>query len=203
MATTTTPFFLMLSDQTTTTTTTEEEETKPEPTTKTRARKSSKAPNPKKLPQRGLGVAQLERLRLQERWKKITEIPRVQPFNHSDPQLLQHQTPLNMLPFTTDQPQYRALAPSPSPSPPPVVHGSSGFGGSFGMGGLVMNPYVGVGAPDPRVLGGTVFETSRELSSIPKLQSMPHNCDVCLKVLGLAVFISFYFYSFCLFPEKM
>ena len=71
------------------------------------------------------------------------------------------------------------------------------------MGGLVMNPYVGVGAPDPRVLGGTVFETSRELSSIPKLQSMPHNCDVCLKVLGLAVFISFYFYSFCLFPEKM
>ncbi|PON38335.1 NOZZLE transcription factor [Parasponia andersonii] len=31
--------------------------------------------NAKKQPQRGLGVAQLERLRLQERWKKMTEMP--------------------------------------------------------------------------------------------------------------------------------
>ncbi|XP_010924027.1 uncharacterized protein [Elaeis guineensis] len=41
-------------------------------------RKASKRP-----PQRGLGVAQLERLRLQERWKKITEIDptrEIQPF---------------------------------------------------------------------------------------------------------------------------
>jgi hypothetical protein len=37
---------------------------------------------------------------------------------------------------------------------PPVVHGGSRFGGSFGMGGLVMNPYIGVRAPDSRVLSG-------------------------------------------------
>lgn len=40
-------------------------------------RKSTRAGNEgckKKQPQRGMGVAQLERLRLQERWKKITQI---------------------------------------------------------------------------------------------------------------------------------
>ncbi|CAL9129484.1 hypothetical protein MUK42_24953 [Musa troglodytarum] len=34
----------------------------------------AKAAAPKRPPQRGLGVAQLERLRLQERWKKMTEV---------------------------------------------------------------------------------------------------------------------------------
>ncbi|XP_065023274.1 uncharacterized protein LOC135649093 [Musa acuminata AAA Group] len=34
----------------------------------------AKAAAPKRPPQRGLGVAQLERLRLQERWKKMTEL---------------------------------------------------------------------------------------------------------------------------------
>ena len=39
-------------------------------------------------------------------------------------------------------------------SSPLVVHGGSGFGGSFGMGGSVMNPYIGVGTPDSRVWSG-------------------------------------------------
>ncbi|KAK9085038.1 hypothetical protein Sjap_025449 [Stephania japonica] len=39
-----------------------------------RSKSSGKVAAPKRPPQRGLGVAQLERLRLQERWKKMTEI---------------------------------------------------------------------------------------------------------------------------------
>ncbi|XP_024926173.1 protein SPOROCYTELESS isoform X2 [Ziziphus jujuba] len=62
------------------------EEPKPE-TSKTRARKSGKGSNPKKQPQRGLGVAQLERLRMEERLKKMSEIA----------QLQQQQQPLNLL----------------------------------------------------------------------------------------------------------
>lgn len=45
--------------------------------TSNRRKNSSRANNEnpkKKQPQRGMGVAQLERLRLQERWKKMTEI---------------------------------------------------------------------------------------------------------------------------------
>ncbi|PON86672.1 hypothetical protein TorRG33x02_175040 [Trema orientale] len=64
-----------------TTTTTTKPELGTSSGAKTRGRKTSNkggtgAPNnPKKQPQRGLGVAQLERLRLQERWKKMTEMP--------------------------------------------------------------------------------------------------------------------------------
>nr|XP_023929272.1 uncharacterized protein LOC112040621 [Quercus suber] len=151
------------------------EETK-SPTSKTRGRKPSKGPTQKKQPQRGLGVEKLERLRIQERWKKMTEFPSL-----PDPQPPLHcQTHVSgSVPV-----QYRAPAP-----PSSVVNGScacgagnggAGFGGTFGMlmsNQVVLNPYAGIGVPDPRVF----VETSRELSSMPKLQSVPHNCDLCLK----------------------
>lgn len=41
--------------------------------TRPKARRGTRPPAPKKPPQRGLGVAQLERLRLQERWKMMNE----------------------------------------------------------------------------------------------------------------------------------
>ncbi|PKA45682.1 hypothetical protein AXF42_Ash011022 [Apostasia shenzhenica] len=40
---------------------------------KPKGRRGGKPPGPKKPPQRGLGVEKLERLRLQERWKMMTE----------------------------------------------------------------------------------------------------------------------------------
>ena len=171
-----TPLFLMASHPTMNTVC---EETK-SPTSKTRGRKPSKGRTQKKLPQRGLGVEKLERLR------KMTEFPSCLP----DPQPpLQCQTPF-MSPFTEHHVsgsvpvQYRAPAP-----PSSVVNGScgagknggAGFRGTFGMlmsDQVVLNPYAGIGVPDPRVF----VETSRELSSMPKLQSVPHNCDLCLKV---------------------
>uniref|UniRef100_A0A9I9DG90 Uncharacterized protein n=1 Tax=Cucumis melo TaxID=3656 RepID=A0A9I9DG90_CUCME len=60
-----------------------------------------KNPNQKKPPQRGLGVAQLERLRLQENWKTVTEI--------SPPTFLLHNTLPN---FPLHFP----------PAPPPILH---------------------------------------------------------------------------------
>ncbi|XP_010277886.1 PREDICTED: uncharacterized protein LOC104612234 [Nelumbo nucifera] len=52
----------------------EEREMKQPGTMNKRGRKCKNGPTQKKPPQRGLGVAQLERLRLQERWKMMTEM---------------------------------------------------------------------------------------------------------------------------------
>ncbi|XP_038978504.1 protein SPEAR3-like [Phoenix dactylifera] len=72
-----------------------------------------KAAAPKRPPQRGLGVAQLERLRLQERWKKITEI---------DPTRVVHPFPGQLLVYD----YLAAVTPLaaygiPVPPPAPVV----------------------------------------------------------------------------------
>ncbi|KAG7957431.1 hypothetical protein I3843_11G174100 [Carya illinoinensis] len=169
---------------------------------KTRGRKSSRGPSQKKQPQRGLGVAQLERLRLQERCKKIAEIPQVQSFNHLDPQR-QYKTPI--LPCTDQVGSVPVQFGAPLHcAPTPVVNGCGGlvvqrvgngggfgglyYGGSSGMGAVVMgdqvgmDAYGGIGDPDPRVFVGTVFETSKELSSMPKMHYGPQHCDVCFKI---------------------
>ncbi|XP_048441792.1 uncharacterized protein LOC103965961 isoform X2 [Pyrus x bretschneideri] len=188
------------------------DESKSEPTkpTKTTKKSSTKASsNTKKQPQRGLGVAQLERLRLQD-WKKMTEVPQLQP----QPQVLnlpplphhhhhhQYQNPINLPdPLNSVPVQYGASR----FNGPSVMNGCGGSaasttcfyglvgqrvgnGSGFGYAGgnnLVTNldpsPY-GVGAPDPRVQSGAVYETSRELSSMPKIQSLSSDCcDHCLK----------------------
>ncbi|TQD77144.1 hypothetical protein C1H46_037328 [Malus baccata] len=214
-----TPMLLMASERSTTkqpakTLFGSYEESKPEPAKHTKPTKKSAAKpssNTKKQPQRGLGVAQLERLRLQD-WKKMTEIPQLQP----RPQFLD----LPPLPHHHHHHQYQNPITLPDPlNSIPVQYGASGLNGpavingcggsaattadfyglvgqrvgngsGFGyVGGnnLVANldpgPF-GFGAPDPRLQSGAVYETSRELSSMPKIQSLPSDCcDLCLKGL--------------------
>ncbi|KAJ0966038.1 hypothetical protein J5N97_027176 [Dioscorea zingiberensis] len=105
----------------------------PPPIAKPKARKAGgKQPAPKRPPQRGLGVAQLERLRLQERWSKITDpeihlsAPQLSPFAASTT------TYGGVRPVWNDLPpgsqaycyiqRYRALNPVPPPygALPPV-----------------------------------------------------------------------------------
>ncbi|XP_021804754.1 uncharacterized protein LOC110749049 isoform X3 [Prunus avium] len=192
-----TPMLLMASEQSTTQDPTKTlvgfyEESKPESTKSTKGTKrSGKASNSKKQPQRGLGVAQLERLRLQDRWKKMTELPQLQPQpqvvnlpDHHQYQNFQHQNPTRTLPgpLASVPVQYGAS----SYNGPLLIKGSGGNGlfgfvgqrvgnghgfGYVGGNNLVVDlnpsPYA-IGAPDPRFEVGAVFETSKELSSIPK-----------------------------------
>ncbi|KAM1150128.1 hypothetical protein FF1_030724 [Malus domestica] len=189
----------------------DESKSEPAKPTKTTKKSSTKASsNTKKQPQRGLGVAQLERLRLQD-WKKMTEVPQLQP----QPQVLnlpplphhhhhQYQNPITLPdPLNSVPVQYGASR----FNGPSVMNGCGGSaatttcfyglvgqrvgnGSGFGYAGgnnLVTNldprPY-GVWAPDPRVQSGAVYETSRELSSMPKIQSLSSDCcDHCFKGL--------------------
>ncbi|XP_022975733.1 protein SPOROCYTELESS [Cucurbita maxima] len=155
------------------------EETKPGEPLKTRAARKTAAKNPhqKKPPQRGLGVAQLERLRLQERWKKMTQISPPHPF---------------LLDFPL---QFPVAGASSAPVGNDYGTGVLGFIGNcgFGSGGgglMTMEPFPhGGGAMvDPRLLIGNSVEASRELSSIPNLPPPPppppcvsDRCDICFK----------------------
>ncbi|XVF70424.1 hypothetical protein PTKIN_Ptkin11bG0160600 [Pterospermum kingtungense] len=149
---------------------------------------TGKGPNQKKQPGRGMGVEKLERLRIQERWKKITETSAATTTTH----------------FATD--------PNIGTSNVPVLHGLTNYGvpmminggstgGLWGWGdtaGLMMQRVVGnggfcgglngqvlLGAPaNVQVACGAaaVVEASKELSSMPKLQHCkPDRCDVCFK----------------------
>ncbi|XP_022753959.1 protein SPOROCYTELESS [Durio zibethinus] len=146
-------------------------------------KQTGKGPHQKKQPQRGMGVEKLERLRIQERWKKMTET-----------------TATTTTQFPTDP---------IGTSNVPVLHGVANYGvpmmingGSGGLwgwddtAGLVMQRVVGnggfgglnsqvlVGVPgDVQVAcGAGVVEDSKELSSMPKLQHCkPDRCDVCFK----------------------
>ncbi|KAI3441581.1 uncharacterized protein J3R85_002177 [Psidium guajava] len=173
-----------------------------------RARKMGRPHPPKKQPQRGMGVAQLERLRLQdqERWTKLSEIP-PQPY---PPYFLPHNNP--------QRPGFSFPGPldavggvpvqycTPPTRPSPVSTGLGlGMGMGMGRGHLVQRKYDGggdhgrsvsvsvpgwvtfdtFGARAPVVgQGGSsmAVETSRELSSIPNAQQrVSDRCDVCLK----------------------
>ncbi|GAB4849586.1 hypothetical protein Ancab_004381 [Ancistrocladus abbreviatus] len=138
-----------------------------------RGRKSGKQQNgstQKKQPQRGMGVAQLERLRLEERWKKMTEIN------------------------TSSRVHYLGNTPYPCNFDPPIagvpVHQLPKFGaGSFGVlatgnchgfppapqggGGATIAQFFpgGFGVADTnglRVMGSGGMESLKELPSIPK-----------------------------------
>lgn len=83
----------------------------PLPIAKPKARKAGgKQPAPKRPPQRGLGVAQLERLRLQERWSKIT-----------DPEF--HPSPPQLPPYSPPTPNFDGVPPVWNDHPP----GSPGY----------------------------------------------------------------------------
>lgn len=62
-----------------------EEDSRPEKHRSTRRNGRSNGPSQKKQPQRGMGVAQLERLRLQERWKKMTEVNQLHQYQIPPP----------------------------------------------------------------------------------------------------------------------
>lgn len=188
------------------------EQPKPPEPTKKKGRKSHRGSNNKK-PQRGMGVAQLERLRLEDRLKKLSE-----PQNQTDPFHLhgyRHQ-------YHSQKVQTTATPLSVSADPlacVPVHYGGGqvivgsglfsvdrgglvvqrigGSGTGFGRGasagvsiaggGVAVedpNPYGIIGTPHQRVQVGAVYETSSELSSMPKMQSVPSDrCDTCCKVL--------------------
>ncbi|XP_020091385.1 uncharacterized protein LOC109712304 isoform X2 [Ananas comosus] len=94
------------------------------PATKQKPRRAPKPSAPKRPPQRGLGVAQLERLRLQERWKTTTES------DPSSPREI-HPTPLLHLPvpFPGSSPH----APPPPPTALCYLHRSS-LSANLGLG---------------------------------------------------------------------
>jgi len=139
-----------------------------------RSRSRSRRTNgkgPKKPPQRGLGVAQLERLRIQESWKKMSEgssgvLPVTALHDHHQQQLFQRHPSPN-LGFQFQCPQH-------------VISGNNNIGGGW----IVPNRVVGNGSygSGPPLLVGTPLETSKELSSIPNLHSQPECFDFCLKV---------------------
>ncbi|XP_031280055.1 protein SPOROCYTELESS [Pistacia vera] len=141
----------------------------------------------KKKPQRGMGVAQLESLRMQEiTLKKMAEMPPL------DLHRLQHQHYYS--------PHHMPLM-KPIPSVP-VLHGATNYGvsvlGGVGGGSLlgldqtaVMIQSAGNGSgsgqhnPDFTASQLSFVETSNELSSIPKIQPQwalaSERCDICSK----------------------
>ncbi|GMN63025.1 hypothetical protein TIFTF001_032096 [Ficus carica] len=150
------------------------EEAKPEgerAATRTRGRKpSNKAANAKKQPQRGLGVAQLERLRQEERNQKIAEMLQLQ---------------LQLQPPNFSGPAAAVAGADPLESVP-VQYGAGGFGGhyrlmavpqpqhdgGFGVGirvGVGSHYHYGFGSISPPVMNPDQT-SSKELSSKPKPQ---------------------------------
>ena len=147
------------------------EEAKPDNPRSSRARKTSKsaATAQKKQPQRGMGVAQLERLRYEE-WKQMTGINHLQSM--SFPGHFRYQIPFQF----PEQPP----APPSSPVHPgsvPRLGGGAVHGFSGGGGFRVVDPYRNGGAV------GTLPEASRELSSMPNMDCVFDRCDVCFKVM--------------------
>ncbi|XP_038900102.1 protein SPOROCYTELESS-like [Benincasa hispida] len=167
------------------------EETKPHEPPKTRPGRKTGARNPhqKKPPQRGLGVAQLERLRLQDKWNKITEMS---PPHH----FIQSHSPT----FLLDNTLTNFPLQFPAAAPVMVATDSGGGGGVLGFDhqGLVVQRignhggFLAGGEPYSHgggvLIGNSSVEASRELSSIPKLPppSLPpscdsDHCDICFK----------------------
>lgn len=154
-------------------------------------RRKPKSNEKKKQPQRGMGVAQLERLRLQERWKKIS--------THHNPLLLQ---PHYIKPHTNNH----NFVPASFPDPTSFVSsygdgvdvnrgfllpklGNGGFSEQVGPGQLEAEPY-GFGYSNSGFRAGNVArETSNELSSMPNVNCYNSKCDLCHKVNVIYLFI--------------
>ncbi|KAK7324618.1 hypothetical protein VNO77_28330 [Canavalia gladiata] len=141
-----------------------------------RGRKAN-AKGPKKAPQRGLGVAQLERLRMQESWKKMSEAYGASPTLHE----LQCHTPM----FVSGNVPVMCGTAAPSSNhhvhagliafqcpQQQVITGNKGW--------FLSNSLSSFGSGPP-LLVGTPLETSKELSSMPNLHSQPQSFDLSLK----------------------
>ncbi|KAK3199296.1 hypothetical protein Dsin_022711 [Dipteronia sinensis] len=169
---------------------------------KANKRGSSSSSTQKKKPQRGMGVAQLERLRLQEGFKKMTQMPPPPP-PPPPPSNLNLQTQFHHYQYYSNNHHHHHHhfpLPEPIPSVPvmyaaghygvPSAASAVGYGGGFMMMGLEQglvyqkhgNGGSGHFSMDPYrvVVGGNLsgVETSQELSSIPKLQLQQQQCVV-------------------------
>lgn len=137
-------------------------------------------------------MAQLERLRIQERWKKMTD-----PLLPGPPLLNAAAPPPRPL-----FPKFGTALPTPTPTPSEfgsslmlhqkVINGgfAAGYWGGGGGGRsdqFPIDPYYKIGSLDDSGFqkgGGGGFETSsRELSSMPKMQCYVDDCGVSLKVM--------------------
>lgn len=152
----------------------------------------------KKQPQRGMGVAQLERLRLQERWKKMTEInPNPNPL-HPLSQQNHHQCQFGDPTVPTRFGNFGAMNGSGLNQAPLYLHQRLGNGGFLGAmptsgAGIVfpVDPYrVGASNPTSWASGNVnmITETSKELSSVPNMKCFSEHCGVCHKVLFFLYF---------------
>lgn len=166
-----------------------EGEAKGEATKSCRGRKvgSKTGASQKKKPQRGMGVAQLERLRMQEiTWRKMGEMPPLEAHH-----LHHHQHYYS--------PHLALMKPIPSI---PVLHGATSYAASV-LGGVGGGSLLGLdqtalmiqstgndggsGHHNPDVTPSLGFvETSNEHSSIQKIQPQwalaSERCDICSKV---------------------
>ncbi|XP_044512011.1 protein SPOROCYTELESS [Mangifera indica] len=165
-----------------------EGEAKGEATKSCRGRKvgSKTGASQKKKPQRGMGVAQLERLRMQEiTWRKMGEMPPLEAHH-----LHHHQHYYS--------PHLALMKPIPSI---PVLHGATSYAASV-LGGVGGGSLLGLdqtalmiqstgndggsGHHNPDVTPSLGFvETSNEHSSIQKIQPQwalaSERCDICSK----------------------
>ncbi|XP_042520857.1 uncharacterized protein LOC122094196 [Macadamia integrifolia] len=176
-------------------------------TLKPRVRKNAKssASGPKKPPQRGLGVAQLERLRLQESWKKIIEFENSQrgPRKVDDHQLpfpfADHQNGVfvpysksdhfNIGGFTSDDGHANSQLPShlhpyklPNGSVSATAGTPAGVRSSMFSDQFLMD-VMRVTAQEPRFQSGNLhlYETNKELSSTQTMHCWSDQCDVSKK----------------------
>ncbi|KAH7860184.1 hypothetical protein Vadar_010315 [Vaccinium darrowii] len=99
-------------------------------------RRKSKSNEKKKVPQRGMGMAHLQRLRMQERWKKMT---------HQNPLLLQ---PHNIIPQTNNYFSPASFEPTSFGS-----SGDNGNGNGVGLNQRFLLPKVGHGVLHGQVVG--------------------------------------------------
>ncbi|KAA8523815.1 hypothetical protein F0562_010238 [Nyssa sinensis] len=174
------------------------EETRQDNVKQSGRKKSKSNELKKKQPQRGMGVAQLERLRLQERCKKLTEINPLHSLNlhqpHFFPSSLAGPTPacvpVQFAKYSTYGPMNgvgrSGLYPAPLLQNQRFVNG--GFHGlcdSSGIGRVSTAQFQvdpsGVGALSPGFRDGNAIETSGELSSMPNMGCYSEHSGVCHK----------------------
>lgn len=155
-----------------------------------RGKRAAKPPAQKRPPQRGLGVAQLERLRQQEHWKKMTEMSQHQHLRGEfqfqaqaahDPALVSG--PLGGAPLHHCPADYCMGSPRPVACSGQMLGAGRGLGvqrgGSF--------PHVAdrvVGSLYMAGVGGSTaaLEPPRELSSMPNVRCFSDHCDICSRL---------------------
>lgn len=149
-----------------------------------RGRRATKPPAQKRPPQRGLGVAQLERLRLRDHWKNMTQMPLPQLRGELQIQTQLLGPPLAGAPLRYSPADYcKASQPSVA-YPCQMLGGERGvavqrrgrfppYGSDRAVGNLCMAGVRGSAA---------ALEVPRELSSMPNVRCLPDHCAVSVQV---------------------